>query len=113
MKLFRRQSAKQNKPEWHERETALVWGTPMVLFPALAFIPVSVSMILEPAFAHARVLGCVVLPFLAAAMASGVSKLAVCFRRDFDVLSLFAGGTIIALVVISMCAGVILASAIS
>jgi len=72
MKLFKRQAAnQQRRPEWHERETALVWGAPMVLFPALALIPVSVSLILAPAFEHARVLGCLLLPGLAAAMASG------------------------------------------
>lgn len=114
MKLFPRFSRQPTtrQPAWRDRETALIWGTPMVLFPALAFIPVSVSLILEPSFAHARVVGLALLPAIAASIGCGVSRLAFCLRRDFDVLSLFAGGTIVVLVVISMCAGVVLASVV-
>lgn len=82
----------------------------MVLFSALAVVPVSVSLIIEPAFPCARVLGLGALPLLAYCLASGSSRLASCFRRDFDVLSLLAGGTVVVLIVISMCAGVVLAS---
>lgn len=98
--------------EWRSRESALMWGVPMVLFSALAFVPIAVSLIIEPAFAHARVLGFALAPLLAYCFASGSSRLAACFRRDFDVISLLAGGSIVVLVVISMCAGVVLASVI-
>jgi len=101
-----------SEPAWRGRESALLWGVPMVLFSSLALIPVAVSLILVPAFVHARVLGFALLPALALAFAFGVSRLAACFRSDFDVLSLLAGGTVVVLVVISMCTGVILASVI-
>jgi len=101
------------EPTWRDRETALIWGTPMVLFAALGFIPVTISLVLEPAFPYARLLGCVLLIAIAWSIASGVSRLAFCLRRDFDVLSLFAGGTVAVFVVISMCAGVVLASVVA
>jgi len=100
------------RPAWRNRESALLWGVPMVLFSALAFIPVAVSLILEPAFPHARIVGFALLPVLGFTLTYGISRLAMCFRRDFDVLSLFAGGTVVVLLVICVCAGVILASAI-
>lgn len=101
------------EPTWREREAALIWGVPMVLFASLAFVPVTVSLVLEPLFPYARVLGCVLLPLVGAAMAFGLSRLARCFRRDFDVITLCAGGTMVVLVVISMCSGVILASVVA
>jgi hypothetical protein len=100
------------EPGWRERESALLWGVPLVLFSALAWIPITISLMVEPAFHHARIVGLVLLALLGWCFARGVSRLALCFRRDFDVLSLLAGGTVVVLVVISMCAGVILASVI-
>ncbi len=97
---------------WRRRESDLVWGAPMTLFPALAIGPVTISFLLEPAFAHARVLGCLLVPLIAASIAYGLSRLASCFRRDFDVLTLFAGGTIVVLMVIAMATGIILANEI-
>ena len=103
----------KSEPTSRERESALIWGAPMVLFSALAFVPVVVSLVLEPVFPHARVLGAMLVPVLGGAMAFGLARLARCFRRDFDVITFFAGGTMIALVVIAMCAGVILASVVA
>jgi len=85
----------------------------MVLFPALAIAPVTISLVLEPAFPYARAVGALLYPLLAASMVYGVARLASCFRRDFDVLTLFAGGTVVVLIVIAMATGIILASAIS
>lgn len=101
------------EPTWRARETALICGAPMVLFSGLAFVPLAVSLILEPAFPHARIFGVVLIPVMGSAMAFGLGRLAYCFRRDFDVITLFAGGTMVALIVISMCSGVILASVIA
>lgn len=100
------------EPTWREREAALTWGAPLVLFSALAFVPVTVSLILEPLFPYARALGGVLTPAIGAAMTFGLARLAYCFRRDFDVITFFAGGAMIALVVIAMCSGVILASVV-
>ena len=101
------------KPPWRQRESALVWGTPMILFPALAYVPVTVSLFLAPFFPHARILGCVLVPLLAASICSGLSRIALCFSGDFDVLSLFAGATMIVFVVIAMAAGIVFASVVT
>lgn len=98
---------------WRERETALLWGAPMVLLPALALVPVTVSLVIDPAFAHARMAACVLTPLLGACAVSGLSRLALCFRREFDVITLFAGGTVVILLVICMSAGVVLASVVA
>lgn len=84
----------------------------MVLFAALGFVPVTVSLLLEPVFPHARILGGVLLATIAASVGIGISRLAFCLQREFDVLSLFAVGAILTLVVISMCAGIVLASVV-
>ena len=97
---------------WRKRESDLVWGAPMVLFPALAIAPVTISLLLQPAFSHARVLGCLLMPLIGASIFYGLSRLASCFRRDLDVLTLFAGGTVIVLMVIAMATGIMLANEI-
>ena len=85
----------------------------MVLFAALGVAPVTISLFLTPIFPHARVLACVLIPLLATSIASGLARLAACFRRDMDVITLFAGGTVVVLVVIAMTSGIVLASAIA
>jgi hypothetical protein len=98
---------------WRQRESDLIWGTPLVLFPALAIVPVTVSLLIDPFFHHARILGVALIPILGLSMAVGLSRLAACFRRDFDVITLFAGGIVVVLIVICMGAGVVLASVIT
>ncbi len=100
------------EPTWQEREKALMWGAPLVLFAALAVDPVTISLIIDPAFAHARWFGCALIPIIGVGIVAGLNCLAVCFRSDFDVLTFFAGGTAVVLVVIAMCEGVILASVV-
>jgi hypothetical protein len=100
-------------PIWRQREDALVWGAPLVVIPALAFVPLLVSFLFDPAFHHARVVGVILLPLLAIAEVSGLSRIARCFAREFDVLSVLAGGVVVILVVIAMCSGVMLAMIVS
>jgi hypothetical protein len=97
------------EPAWRARETALVWGVPLVLFAALAVIPVAVSLLLYPCFPHARVVGFALLSVIAACEIFGLGRLAFALTGDFDLLSLIAGGTAVVLVVIAMCTGVLLA----
>ena len=101
------------EPSWRERERALMWGAPLALFPALAFAPVTISLFLEPAFTHARWLGCALVPLMGWSVASGLVRLASCFRSDFDVVTLFAGGAAIVFVVIAMSEGAILANVVA
>jgi hypothetical protein len=57
--------------------------------------------------------GLALVPVLALSAVSGLGRIAACFRRDFDVITLFAGGTVIVMAVICMSAGIVLASIIS
>ena len=102
-----------SKPLWRFREDALVIGAPLVVIPALGFVPITISLLLDPAFHHARVLGLVLLPLFFVCEFAGLSRLAQCFRHDFDVLTPFAAGTVIIFWVIAVCSGVLLAIVVS
>ena len=91
-----------------EREDALVWGAPLVIFPALAAVPVAISFFVSPLFLHARLVGTVVVPLIAISEIVGLMRLARCFGREFDVLSLLAGGVVFLLIVVVICGGVLL-----
>jgi hypothetical protein len=108
--IFNRQAPRpRSGPEWRRRETALLWAVPLVLFSALAIVPVTVSLFVEPALPGARLLGCALVPVIAACQMWGNSRLAICLVGDFDLLSMVAGATVAVLVVIAMCSGVLLA----
>ncbi len=97
------------KPLWRRREDALVFGAPLVVVPALAIVPIAVSLLVDPAFRHARILGLVLLPVFFVAELAGLSLLSTTMRRDFDVLTFFAAGTVVIFWVIAVCSGVLLA----
>jgi hypothetical protein len=99
-----------HRPAWHQRESDLLWGAPLTLFPALAVVPVTVSLFLDPFFPHARVAGLIAVLLMAISAVAGLSRLASCFRRDFDVITFFAAGTVIVLIVVCMSSGIVLAS---
>lgn len=80
----------------------------MVIFPALTVVPVAISFFVTPLFPHARLVGILFLPLITLSEISGLTRLAQCFGKDFDVLSLLAGGVVVLLVVIAMCGGVLL-----
>jgi hypothetical protein len=96
-------------PSWRHRETALVWGVPLVLFPALAVVPVAVSLLIYPSFTHARIVGLALLPVIAACEIKGIASITFSLSDEFDLLSVIAGGAVVVLVVIAMCTGVLLA----
>jgi hypothetical protein len=97
------------KPLWRQREDALVIGAPLLVIPALAYVPITISLLLNPAFRHARFLGVLVIPVFFLSEFTGLFRLALALRRDFDVLTLFAVGTVIVFWVITVCSGVLLA----
>jgi hypothetical protein len=108
--IFGRPSAPSasTPPAWRRRETALVWGLPLVLFAALTIIPVTVSLLLFPCFPHGRLVGVALLPVIAGCEIHGIARLAFCLSGDFDLLSVIAGAAVVVLVVIAMCTGVLL-----
>lgn len=101
------------KPPWRLREDALVVGAPLLIIPALAIVPITISLLIDPAFPHARLLGILLVPIFYLCEFAGLSRLAHCLRRDFDVLTLFAAGIVIVFWVIAACSGVLLAIVVS
>ncbi len=101
------------KPLWRLREDALVVGAPLLIIPALAIVPITISLLIDPAFPHARLLGILLVPIFYLCEFAGLTRLAHCFRRDFDVLTLFAAGIVIVFWVIAVCSGVLLAIVVS
>src|SRR3954471_8644961 len=97
-----------SKPLWRQHEDALLWAAPMVLIPAIAYVPIAVSLFIAPAFRHARLVGMCVVPLSAISEIFGLRNLAWCLRRDFDVISLFSGGIAVIFLVTCLSAGVIL-----
>jgi hypothetical protein len=96
------------KPLWRKREDALVVGAPLVVIPALVLVPV-----IRPAFSHARAIGIALLPVLAASEVVGLNRLALTLRRNFDVLTFFAAGTIFVFWVVMACACTLLGVVLS
>ena len=93
---------------WQEREHSLIIAAPLVLFPAFAVLPTVAFLIYFPAFDYARVLGLILLAVYGAAEVAGIRKLAKCVALDFDVISLFAWGTVFVLLVVAACVGVLM-----
>lgn len=98
-----------SKPLWRQREDALIMGGPLAVLPALMVVPVTVSLFVDPAFPHAAMVGTLLLPCLFAFEWAGLMRLAGVLRREFDVLTFFAVGLVIAFWVFAVCSGVLLA----
>jgi len=97
------------KPLWRQREDALLIGAPLLVIPSLAYVPITISLLGFPAFSHARLIGLLLLPPFFLCQFLGLSRLALTLRREFDVLTLFAMGTVILFWVTAVCSGVLLA----
>jgi hypothetical protein len=102
-----------SKPLWRLREDALVIGAPLLIIPSLAIVPITLSLLIDPAFAYARMLGMLLVPVFFFCEFAGLSRLALVLRREFDVLTLFAAGIVVIFWVIAVCSGVLLAIIIS
>jgi len=98
----------QTKATWQERESSLLVGAPLVLLPAIAILPTLAFLIVSPRFAHARLLGCVLIPLYGAAEVYGLGRIAFCMRKQFDVISFFAAGVLFVLVVVMTFTGVMM-----
>ena len=95
---------------WRERERWLYWGAPLALIPAFALLPVLALMVLRPLTSYARPLGFVLLPLMGLSAALGTARLGWCLRGKLDVISAFAWGTIMVLMVVMIYTGVIAAA---
>lgn len=93
---------------WAQRERALYLGAPLIVFPALAILPIVAFWVVAPRFAGSRPLGMGLLPLLLASIAFGVSRLAHCLRHEFDIISFLACGSLVVFFVIVLYTGIFL-----
>lgn len=93
-----------------ERQACLGWGALLTLAPALALLPVIGFLVVAPRFAHARVLGALLLGVIAVCELQGVPRLARCLQGEFDILGALAFGALVLLLVLLMYTGIFLVS---
>lgn len=93
---------------WAHRERALYLGAPLVVFPALALLPLITFWVVAPRFAHARPLGLALVPLLLACITFGMGRLARCLHHEFDLISFLACGSLAVFFVIVLYTGVFL-----
>lgn len=93
---------------WKQRENALLLATPLVLIPGFAFLPTVAFLIVMPVSEHSPALGYLLLFVYALCEYVGVRKLASCIELEMDVISFFAWGIIMVLLVITACVGVLM-----
>jgi hypothetical protein len=113
IRLGREAPLVQSKPVWRLREDALIIVAPLVVVPALAVVPIIVSLLVDPGFRHARLVGLLLLPVFFLSELTGLTRLALVVRREFDVLTFFAAGIVVVFWVVAVCSGILLAIVIS
>jgi hypothetical protein len=101
---------KPRRDDWQQRQRWLAWGALLTLLPGLLLLPVIGFLLISPRFAHARVLGAVLVALIALCEVLGVPRLARCLYREFDLLAALAFGALVLLLVILMYTGIFLVS---
>ena len=96
--------------QWERRESLFFQGAPLVLIPALLFLPAVAFLILTPKIPHSRLVAAGAFPALLAAEAFGISKLVRCCQREFDLITALAFGVLVVLTVIAIYTGFWLAA---
>jgi putative effector of murein hydrolase LrgA (UPF0299 family) len=87
---------------WQERQRLLFIGAPLSLISALLFLPAVLYLVVTPKVPHAAAIALVTLPALLIAGVVGLSRLLHCIaRRNFDLLSALAVGTLAILFVVT------------
>lgn len=93
---------------WRQRESALIWGAPLTVAPALVVVPVTISLLIDPIFPWARIAGVAILTAMGVSEIAGLSRLALTLHREFDALTFFAAGVVLTMWAIVACSGVLL-----
>jgi len=97
--------------QWKDRQRLLFTGAPLAIVPALLFLPALAYLVITPAVRHSFVLAAMFFPVAAVAEAAGLYRVVCCcVSRPFDLLTMFAAGTLIVLLVIAAYTGFFLAA---
>ncbi len=93
-----------------QRQRLVFTGAPLALIPALAFLPALAYLVITPSVRHALLIAAVLFPLLAVAELVGLFRLILCcVSRPFDLLTAFAFGALVVLLVIAAYTGLFLA----
>jgi hypothetical protein len=96
---------------WRQRERWFYWGAPLAIGPALMFLPMFVSLVIEPRVKHAVLWSVLVFPVLAILEFLGVQRLVwCCLERPFNLLTMLSFGALAVLLVIAAYTGLFLAA---
>jgi hypothetical protein len=86
-------------------------GAPLAIIPALVFLPALAYLVITPSMRHATLVAAILFPLSAVLEGLGVYRLVrCCVSPQFDLLSIFAAGTLMVLLVIATYTGFFLAA---
>ena len=92
------------------RQRLVFIGAPLAIIPALAFLPALAYLVITPSVRHASLLAAFIFPAMAVAEIVGLFRLALCcVTRPFDLLTAFAFGSLLVVLVIAAYTGLFLA----
>jgi hypothetical protein len=101
----------RSTPSWERRQRLLFTGAPLVIVPALSFLPALVYLVVSPRVAHAGAIAAGLFPVLLVAEVFGLWRLARCIaHHGFDLITAMASGTLTLLLVIIAYTGIFLAA---
>jgi hypothetical protein len=93
-----------------ERERAFLVGAPLAIVPALAFLPVTMFLIVFPQVRYGRTIGLLVVPVCALTSCFGLWKLATgAVQKPWGIFNVLSFGALLVLLVIAGYTGVFLA----
>ena len=93
-----------------KRQRLVFLGAPLAIVPALAFLPALAYLVITPSVPHATVIAIFLFALMGAAEIIGLFWLVIsCLIRPFDLLTVFAFGTLLVVLVITAYTGLFLA----
>lgn len=96
---------------WTRRQYMVFTGAPLAIIPALLFLPALAYLVITPSMRHATVVAIILFPLSAILETLGVYRLVrCCVSPRLDLLSVFAAGTLLVLLVIATYTGFFLAA---
>jgi hypothetical protein len=86
-------------------------GAPLAIIPALAFLPALACLVITPTLPHSTLLATVTFAVFAVCEALGLFRLVrCCVTRPFDLVTVFAFSSLLAILVIATYTGLFLAA---
>ena len=95
---------------WRERQKLVLIGAPLAIVPALAFLPMLAYLVITPMLQHSTLFAGLGFAILGICEVTGLIRLVrCCVARPFDVITMFAFGALLVILVIATYTGLYLA----